>query len=56
MMKSAIAFVVNRLLVLAAVWMFVSAYGRDDCRGGVSHIGTFERALEGWRELQRALP
>lgn len=56
MLKSTIAFVVNRLLVLAAVWMFVSVYARDNCRGGVSHIGTIERALEGWRELQRALP
>jgi hypothetical protein len=56
MLKSAIAFVVNRLLILAAVWMVLNAYARDNCRGGESHFGTIERALEGWRELQRALP
>jgi hypothetical protein len=56
MFKFAISLVFNRLLILAVIFLFVNAYTQDNCRGGMSYVETIEHALQGWTELQRALP
>jgi hypothetical protein len=55
MLRFSINFVVNRLILIGAILMFLNSYVRDNCYRGASYFGTIEYALDGWRELQRAL-
>ncbi len=54
MLKDAIGFVVNRLIIIGAILLFLNAYVRDSCHRSSSYFGTVERAFQGFRELERA--
>lgn len=55
MLRFVITFFVNRLLLLAALLLFLNAYTRHSCHAGVTYFQTVRDAVEGWKELQRAL-
>jgi hypothetical protein len=56
MLKWALVYVVNRLLIFAVVAIANSAYFQTSCGGGISLAGQVERALEGLNEIARSLP
>lgn len=55
MLRFAITFFVNRALLLAALLLFLNAYTRHSCHAATPYFQTVRDALEGWKELQRAL-
>jgi hypothetical protein len=56
MLKWAVTFIVNRLVVLAAILFAVNTFGKTTCEAGGSSFGEdFGKALIGLKEISRVL-
>lgn len=54
MLKWVASFTLNRLSVLALIWLAVNAYTRTSCQAG-GFAGPFEQVLSGLRQITQAL-
>jgi hypothetical protein len=56
MIKWAVTFVINRLIVLAAILFAMNTFGRTSCEaGGTSFQDEIGQALTGLKEISRVL-
>jgi hypothetical protein len=56
MLKWALVYIVNRVLIFALVAIAINAYFQTSCGGGFSLARQVEQALQGLNDISRAFP